>query len=61
MLASTVQFSNNDQSPVTHPNERFTGTGAKGNRLSPVPSDTQQRARHDPPLGSTFHAPKGQY
>src|SRR4051794_12099759 len=30
MLASTVQFSNNDQPPVTHPHTRqFTGTGVK--------------------------------
>src|ERR1051325_6387075 len=49
MLASTVQFSNNDQPPITPP---LPGecTGA-GNRRTdsnePVPSDTQQRARPD--------------
>ncbi len=46
MLASTVQFSNNDQPPITpgqHP--ECTGAGTEGD-LTAVPSDTQQRARH---------------
>ena len=43
MLASTVQFSNNDQPPIT-PSQRpeCTGAGIRGF----IPSDTQQRARH---------------
>jgi hypothetical protein len=45
MLASTVQFSNNDQPPITLPGGKFTGAGTEGS-LSAVPSDTQQRARH---------------
>ena len=58
MLASTVQFSNNDQPPIT-PNLSWSSLGpATEGSLSAVPSDTQQRARHPSPLPSTFHAPK---
>lgn len=62
MLASTVQFSNNDQPPAT-PTEpaEFTGAGIPKDGQQPVPSDTQQRARPSQPAVLTFHTPKGQY
>jgi hypothetical protein len=61
MLASTVQFSSNDQPPTTpSTSNEFTGAGiAKVQTFQSVPSDTQQRARHDQ-LKFTFHA-QGQY
>lgn len=56
MLASTVQFSSNDQPPTTPPKvSEFTGAGIAKGKLTLAPSDTQQRARHDQ-LKSTFHA-----
>jgi hypothetical protein len=57
MLASTVQFSNNDQPPTTpetHP--EFTGAGTEDISHAAVPSDTQQRARHNQPNQPAFHA-----
>jgi len=64
MLASTVQFSNNDQPPATPPHKggEYTGAGIRRKQASqPAPSDTQQRARPDPP-GPVFHTPReGQY
>ncbi len=46
MLASTVQFSNNDQPPTTPtPKHRVHWGRTEGNKLTLVPSDTQQRAR----------------
>ncbi len=55
MLASTVQFSNNNQPPTTPPNNgEFTGTGNRRHKQQPVPSDTQQRAQHNQ---STTHVP----
>ena len=57
MLASTVQFSNNDQPPITpgqHP--ECTGAGNRRPSLTAAPSDTQQRARHRSPSEATFHA-----
>ena len=55
MLASTVQFSNNDQPPITPPLRASSlGPATEGN-LAAIPSDTQQRARHDRP-SPTFHA-----
>ncbi len=43
MLASTVQFSNNDQPPITPGYHRSSlGSASRGF----IPSDTQQRARH---------------
>ncbi|GAA3282869.1 hypothetical protein GCM10010469_70450 [Streptomyces labedae] len=61
MLASTVQFSNNDQPPITPgTNPECTGAGTEGDHTA-VPSDTQQRARHSQLPRSAFHAPKGQY
>lgn len=48
MLASTVQFSNNDQSSTT-PAWTPAHRGI-------IPSDTQQRARHSPSACSVFHA-----
>ncbi len=57
MLASTVQFSNNDQPPTTPPNRASSlGPDQKADQTA-APSDTQQRARHDAPP-TTFHAPK---
>jgi hypothetical protein len=56
MLASTVQFSNNDQPPITpgqHP--ECTGAGTES-RPTAVPSDTQQRARHEPSFRT--HVPR---
>ena len=56
MLASTVQFSSNDQPPTTPPtSNEFTGAGIAKGEQTLAPSDTQQRARHDP-LTHTFHA-----
>src|SRR6478609_4066578 len=56
MLASTVQFSNNDQPPITPSEDECTGAGNRRSRLNePVPSDTQQRARPDQP-DPVFHA-----
>lgn len=56
MLASTVQFSNNDQPPTTPPLPgEFTGAGNRRTTMTAVPSDTQQRARPDRSL-PTFHA-----
>ena len=47
MLASTVQFSSNDQPPITPPLQASSlGPATEGHRQQPVPSDTQQRARH---------------
>jgi hypothetical protein len=56
MLASTVQFSNNDQPPIT-PIRRpgSLGPATEGDHTA-VPSDTQQRARHNPTRSPTFHA-----
>ena len=58
MLASTVQFSNNDQPPITPPSQASSLGPALKADLTAVPSDTQQRARHDPPPDHAFHAPK---
>ncbi len=64
MLASTVQFSNNNQPPAT-PTPRRSLHRDRHRRASkhtrPVPSDTQQRARHPQPPRAAFHAPEGQY
>ncbi|MEY6569742.1 hypothetical protein AB8B12_33445, partial [Streptomyces sp. PGLac3x] len=59
MLASTVQFSNNDQPPVTtHIPWTFTGAGNRRNsHIVAAPSDTQQRARH-PQSPELFSTPK---
>jgi len=46
MLASTVQFSNNDQPPIT-PDHNPSSLGSAPKDDQPAaPSDTQQRARH---------------
>src|SRR3954465_8823517 len=50
MLASTVQFSSNDQSSTD-----FMDSGLRGF----IPSDTQQRARYDWLFQPVFHAPRG--
>lgn len=56
MLASTVQFSSNDQPPVTLCRSKaLPGPASRRFRPKSVPSDTQQRAR--PSLSRfTFHA-----
>jgi len=46
MLASTVQFSNNDQPPVTACRSRLSPGPATEEKF--IPSDTQQRARPVP-------------
>jgi hypothetical protein len=59
MLASTVQFSNNDQPPIT-PNLSWSSLGpAPEGRATLAPSDTQQRARHPRRFPHSFHTPKG--
>lgn len=56
MLASTVQFSSNDQPPVTHlQSDASPGPASRRSRQQSVPSDTQQRARPTPSI-PTFHA-----
>ena len=63
MLASTVQFSNNDQPPIT-PNPygwSSLGPASEGQQLTAVPSDTQQRARHPSPPVISFPRPEEQY
>jgi len=57
MLASTVQFSNNDQPPITPPLQA-SSLGPATRRTDshePVPSDTQQRAQHTR-SPTAFHA-----
>jgi hypothetical protein len=56
MLASTVQFSNNDQPPITPDLDPSALGPAPEGDLTAVPSDTQQRARHNRPSRVTFHA-----
>jgi hypothetical protein len=46
MLAFTVQFSNNDQPPIT-PSRNSSSLGPATEEKS-IPSDTQQRARPSP-------------
>jgi hypothetical protein len=58
MLASTVQFSNNDQPPITPGYNRSALGPALKAADSAVPSDTQQRARHPCRFPHSFHAPK---
>jgi hypothetical protein len=55
MLASTVQFSNNDQPPITPPLQASSLGPATEGSLTAIPSDTQQRARPDR-SPTTFHA-----
>ena len=55
MLASTVQFSNNDQPPVTTRRSRPLPGPATEEKF--IPSDTQQRARH-PRLSISRSTPK---
>jgi len=56
MLASTVQFSSNDQPPVTtRRSGPLPGPASRRSRPQSVPSDTQQRARPTS-LVPTFHA-----
>lgn len=56
MLASTVQFSNNDQPPVTHHQRDASPGPALKAASTAVPSDTQQRARH--PQLHDLHVPR---
>ena len=56
MLASTVQFSNNDQPPTTPTLPRSSlGPATRRHRPQSAPSDTQQRAQPDSST-LTFHA-----
>jgi hypothetical protein len=59
MLASTVQFSNNDQPPTTpdHTIRVHWGRHRKQDHAA-IPSDTQQCARHPQPPRPAFHTPK---
>jgi len=57
MLASTVQFSNNDQPPITLPSQASSLGPALKTGHTAVPSDTQQRARPDPVRRSCFPRP----
>jgi len=58
MLASTVQFSNNDQPPITPPSRTSSLGPALKAACTAIPSDTQQRARYPRHSWSAFHAPK---
>jgi hypothetical protein len=56
MLASTVQFSNNDQPPTTPTLPRSSlGPATRRHRPQSAPSDTQQRAQ-PAPRPPVFHA-----
>ncbi len=59
MLASTVQFSNNDQPPVTHHLHGASPGPATEGKF--IPSDTQQRARPDSVRRSCFPRSCEQY
>ncbi len=48
MLASTVQFSTTTSHPPPRPYKRVHWGRIRRNNLTAAPSDTQQRARHDP-------------
>ena len=60
MLASTVQFSNNDQTPVTpHPHrEEDTGAGTEDKTITAVPSGPNNVPDTIPIPSLAFHAPK---
>ena len=60
MLASTVQFSNNNQPPITPPQQRVHWDRTEDCRPTAAPSDTQQRARH-PQTEPRSTPPKRQY
>ena len=57
MLASTVQFSNNDQPPIT-PNQRSenTGAGTEGTSFPQTPNSVPDQ---NPSEDHAFHTPKG--
>jgi len=57
MLASTVQFSNNDQPPTTPPSQASSLGPAPKERATLAPSDTQQRARPVPARRSCVPRP----
>jgi hypothetical protein len=57
MLASTVQFSNNDQPPTTPPaTGEFTGAGTEGSRYRPYPQTPNSVPDRVPPGDHAFHA-----
>ena len=60
MLASTVQFSSNDQPPITPTPEglKFTGAGVPKTDLAAVPSGPNNVPDPQDPSDSTLHAPK---
>jgi hypothetical protein len=59
MLASTVQFSNNNQPHVTHHQQTVLHRNRhrKHHRTAAASSDTQQRAQHSPTSPSPLHTP----
>jgi hypothetical protein len=59
MLASTVQFSNNDQPPIT-PDQKSecTGVGTEGSLLQPCPQTPNSVPDQFLSAGHAFHAPK---
>jgi hypothetical protein len=63
MLASTVQFSNNDQPPITPGNNIPSALGPASRRpsLTAMPSDTQPRARPEPVRRSCVPHSEEQY
>ena len=60
MLASTVQFSNNDQPPITPPAKPVSALGPATEEKI-IPSDTQQRARPEPVRRSSVPRSEEQY
>ena len=58
MLASTVQFSSNDQPPITPPLQASSLGPAFEGSLAAIPSDTQQRAQYPEFNRFVFHAPR---
>ena len=61
MLASTVQFSSNDQPPntPTRKQARFTGAGVLKTDHTAVPSGPNNVPDTTPPHPDSFHAPEG--
>ena len=60
MLASTVQFSNNDQPPVTPTTKaENTGAGTEDKTIRPCPQDPTTCPTHSPDDPTPFHAASG--
>jgi hypothetical protein len=60
MLASTVQFSNNDQPPITLPGGKFTGAGTEGSQIRPY-LQTPNSVPGTLATQISFPRPEGQY